>query len=119
MGYCGGRSRAMHRMVVGERLPVIGTVLRYSDGRLLPLETGVEAVRFRMFRPGRQVTGPFQVDADVQDRGDNGQAVYTWQEGDTDDPGLWYARWVVTFTDPEVADMTFPSWGFDEVFIST
>lgn len=109
--------RLMHKIVVNELVPDIGTVLRWSDGTLVDL-TGATSVRIKMFRPGQQTTGPFKVDAPVTDYTPAGRAYYQWAAGDTDELGLFYVRWVVAWTDPVVTDQTFPTWGMDEVYIS-
>lgn len=47
--------------------------------------------------------------------GTNGQVKYTWQTGDTEDAGLYYCEYQVTYAGGEV--QTFPTVGFDKVHI--
>lgn len=53
---------------------------------------------------------------DVGSNSTRGQMSYTWQDGDTDDPGLYLGSWKVTYTTGEV--QTFPNDGYLLIYVS-
>jgi len=93
-------------------------VLTDSDGNPADLE-GAE-VRVLMRRRGDN----FQIAADAEnlqvgdgEDGTKGRVAYTWAEEDTvtDNAGLYFVEWEVTFQEGEV--QTFPSNGWNKVAI--
>lgn len=55
-------------------------------------------------------------DQDLEDESTNGNVSYTWQEGDTDTPGIYKLEWEVTYSGGEV--QTFPSDGYNLIAIT-
>lgn len=91
----------------GDRREALRAVLQDSLGQ--PVNLVGCTVRFRM-REYDDATRTVDAPAVVEDDGteaNRGRVRYDWQPGETDDPGVYYAVFVVTY--PDGSQQTFPN----------
>lgn len=90
---------------VGDLLPELTATLKDADGALVPLDSGSPTVDFVMRVRASTVIKVDHAATVVNAAG--AEVKYAWNPGDTDTPGAYEGRFVVTF--PGAKPMSFPN----------
>lgn len=95
----------------GDLFPTLITTLEYDDGSPVDL-TGYDALEFSMRWPDRPDTPIIGGAPTIIGDPENGVVEYVWKPGETDIPGVYQAKWRVTY--PEGKE-TFPNNTYAEI----
>lgn len=102
------------RMKQGDLEPAFQVTLKYANGKPVDL-SDAEEVRIRFSTITNEL---FERVVDILDQSDEanwGKVSYSWQSGDTAEPGTYQATWVVDW--PNTRPQTFPSKSYTPVHI--